>query len=201
MGQVTASKITNEAGISLEIRVLGEFAVLRKGEHVDLPTSRKTRALLAYLAMMNRPQQRDHLCEMFWDVADDPRRALRWSLWHIRRIVNSKGYSALVTDNSSVFLHTQFLAVDFWHIEASMRDLASLNTLELEKIAHLFRGQFLDDLSLPRCPEFEAWRISFLNDANLFKERILRTLIDTLEKDESRASPYADALHAMYLGT
>ena len=201
MGEITAAEISNEAEILLEIRVLGEFAVLRNREHVALPTSRKTRALLAYLIMMNRPQQRDHLCEMFWDVADNPRRALRWSLWKIRRIVNSKRYSAIVTDRSSVSLHTQLIAVDFWRVEASMRDLASVETFELEKVVRLFRGQFLDDLSLPRCPEFKAWRISCINDVNLFKARILRTLIARLEKNESRALPYAQALHAMYLRT
>src|SRR6266852_8226420 len=119
MGEITVAEMTNDADVSLEIRVLGDFAVLRNGEHVGLPSSRKTRALLAYLAMVNRPQQREHLCEMFWDVADNPRRALRWSLWKIRQIVNIKGYSALVTERRTVVLRTQFIAVDLWRIKAS----------------------------------------------------------------------------------
>jgi len=78
-----------------------------------------------------------------------------------------------------------------------MGDLASLDKLELEEFARLFRGQFLDDLPLPRCPEFEAWRISCINEVHLFKAQILRCLVDRLEKDESRALPYALALHEM----
>jgi hypothetical protein len=66
MVEITSAEMTDEA--SLEIRVLGEFAVLRNGENVCLPPSRKTRALLAYLAVTNHPQHRDRLCTMFWDI-------------------------------------------------------------------------------------------------------------------------------------
>jgi DNA-binding SARP family transcriptional activator len=189
--------MNDEAGIPLEIRVLGEFVVLHDGQNVNLPTSRKTRALLAYLAV-NGPQQREHLCEMFWDVAQNPRRALRWSLWQIRKLVNIKGYCALVSEGSTVLLRSRFVAVDFLRIKGSMRDLASLDTLELEEFVPLFTGKFLDDLPLPRCPEFEGWRISCINEVNLFKMRILRCLVDRLGKDQARALPYAHALHAMH---
>lgn len=47
--------------MSLDIRVLGDLTVLRAGEAVSLPPSRKTRALLAYLAMTDRPQRRERL--------------------------------------------------------------------------------------------------------------------------------------------
>lgn len=108
--------------------MLGEFVVLHDGQNVNLPTSRKTRALLAYLAV-NGPQQREHLCEMFWDVAQNPRRALRWSLWQIRKLVNIKRYCALVSEDSTVLLRSRFVAVDFLRIKGSMRDLASLEAV------------------------------------------------------------------------
>jgi len=56
----------------LQISVLGELQVLTNGETVSLPPSRKTRALIAYLAILARPQRRDHLCEMFWDFPTIP---------------------------------------------------------------------------------------------------------------------------------
>ena len=68
----------------LEVRVLGELEVIRDGAPVTLPPSRKTRALLAYLALTRAKHRREELCEMFWDVPDDPRGALRWSLSKIR---------------------------------------------------------------------------------------------------------------------
>ena len=70
----------------LQIGVLGELTVALDGKPVPLPASKKTRALLAYLAVVGRPLRRDHLCELLWEAPDDPRAALRWSLHKIRRI-------------------------------------------------------------------------------------------------------------------
>ncbi|MDX8466033.1 hypothetical protein RFM26_10110 [Mesorhizobium sp. VK23B] len=67
--------------------VLGDFQVARDGALLDLPPSRKTRALLAYLAVTGKAHQRERLCEIFWDIPDDPRGALRWSLSKIRQVL------------------------------------------------------------------------------------------------------------------
>jgi pimeloyl-ACP methyl ester carboxylesterase/DNA-binding SARP family transcriptional activator/class 3 adenylate cyclase len=184
---------------ALEVHVLGEFAVLRAGKDVGLPPSRKTRALLAYLAVVGRPQRREHLCGMFWDTPDDPRGALRWSLSKIRQVVNGEGREALVTDRNTVALRNQSIALDLRRITA-MPDPPSLAVSELEHAVRLFKGGFLDDLSLPRCPEFEAWRTSHINDVDLIKARILRTLVERLAAEPSRALPYAHALQAMQPG-
>ena len=74
MVEMTSAEMTDEEDASLEIRVLGDFAVLRNGENVCLPPSRKTRALLAYLAVTNHPQHRDRLCN---DVLGHSRRPAR----------------------------------------------------------------------------------------------------------------------------
>src|SRR5690349_20912281 len=68
----------------LEVRVLGELAVLSQGRPVELPASRKTRALLAYLVLTGRSHLRTTLCELLWPGPDDPRAALRWSLSKLR---------------------------------------------------------------------------------------------------------------------
>src|SRR5262249_30296018 len=199
MVEMTSAEMTDEEDVSLEIRVLGNFAVIRNRGNVCLPPSRKTRALLAYLAVTNRPQHRERLCTMFWEVPDDPRGALRWSLWKIRKRVKKKGGGALVTDGNMVVLRSQSIALDLRRIKAiSMGDLASQDISELENVARLFRGGFLEDLSLPRCPQFQAWRIAWIDEVNLFKARLLRTLIDRLRGDASRALPYAHALHALH---
>jgi DNA-binding SARP family transcriptional activator len=41
----------------LQIKVLGELAVVRDAQEIVLPASKKTRALLAYLALANRRQR------------------------------------------------------------------------------------------------------------------------------------------------
>jgi DNA-binding SARP family transcriptional activator len=50
----------------LEIRVLGGLEVIRDGAPATLVASRKTRALLAYLALTRSPHRREQLCEMFY---------------------------------------------------------------------------------------------------------------------------------------
>ena len=77
----------------LEIKVLGGLELIRDGAPATLVASRKTRALLAYLALTRCPHRREQLCEMFWDVPDDPRGALRWSLSKIRPFVERSGIS------------------------------------------------------------------------------------------------------------
>jgi len=72
----------------LEIRVLGELAVVRGSRPFALPASKKTRALLGYLAIGGRPVLRERLCELLWDGPDDPRAALRWSLHKLRPLVD-----------------------------------------------------------------------------------------------------------------
>ena len=88
----------------LRLAVLGDFKVFRDGQAVALPPSKKTRALLAYLAVVQRPQRRERLCEMFWEVPDDPRGALRWSLWRIRQIVGTGRESCVRADRNTVSL-------------------------------------------------------------------------------------------------
>ena len=48
----------------LELRLLGDLEVVRDGQPMALPPSKKTRALLAYLAVRQRPFRREQLCEL-----------------------------------------------------------------------------------------------------------------------------------------
>jgi DNA-binding SARP family transcriptional activator len=57
----------------LELRFLGEFKVIRDGQAMTLPPSRKTRALLAYLSLSQQRFRREHLCDLLWEIPDDPR--------------------------------------------------------------------------------------------------------------------------------
>ena len=84
---LAAGLATGPAGAAL----LGNMAVLRGGESLALPRSKKTRALLAYLAVTGRAHRRERLCELLWDVPDDPRGALRWSLSKLRALVDEPG--------------------------------------------------------------------------------------------------------------
>jgi len=55
----------------LIIQTLGDLEVRRAGRSLLLPPSKKTRALLAYLAVTGRAHRRERLCSLLWDVTDD----------------------------------------------------------------------------------------------------------------------------------
>ncbi len=193
---VSAQAVQEEQS-AIEIRVLGGFSVKREGQEMNLPPSRKTRALLAWLAVNERPQRRERLCEIFWDLPDDPRAALRWSLSRIRQIVGD----ALVADRETVAIRRDRIALDYQQVSKALSSDFSMKSItELEELAELFRGPLLDDLSLPRCPEFEAWRVAVANEAELAELTLRRALIDRLHGDPGRALTHAHALQALNPG-
>ena len=55
----------------LALRLLGPLRIERDGEPIDLPPSKKARALLGYLATTGREHRRQRLSDLLWDVADD----------------------------------------------------------------------------------------------------------------------------------
>ena len=86
----------------VEIRVLGAVDVRRGGASVELPASKKTKGLLAYLVLTGRAHRRERLCTLLWDVADDPRAALRWSLSKLRAAVESDGVARIKATRETV---------------------------------------------------------------------------------------------------
>ena len=98
--------------IPLDIRVLGPLEVARGARRCELPRSRKTRALLAYLALAPRDHAREQLCGLLWPGVADPRGALRWSLSRLRAVVAEAGHAALVATPESVRLDARDVRVD-----------------------------------------------------------------------------------------
>jgi len=188
---------SDQVGAPLHLSVLGAFAVRHRGKALDLPPSRKTRALLAYLAVADQPQSRQRLCGLFWDAPDDLRAALRWSLSKIRKIVNVDGQDVLLADRGQVTFLTQSIDLDLRQVRELSQRLASADIAELEQAAHALEGGFLEDLSLPRCREFESWRLSLTSEVTLLRATVLRTLVDRLASDPSRALRHALSLRAM----
>ena len=178
----------------LEIRVLGGLEVTRNGALATLPPSRKTRALFAYLALTRCPHRREQLCEMFWDVPDDPRGALRWSLSKIRPLIDEPGFSRLVADRQSVELRTESLDIDFFVAQACAGSKAESATDNLARAASSFRGPLLADLDLPGNSEFHSWLLGRREDARMLQAQILRTLAEQLGATPREALPYVREL-------
>jgi TolB-like protein/DNA-binding SARP family transcriptional activator/Tfp pilus assembly protein PilF len=177
----------------LELRVLGELEVIRDGIAVALPPSRKTRALLAYLALTRRSHRREELCEMFWDVPDDPRGALRWSLSKIRPLVDELASPRLFADRHTAELQLQACTVDLFSAQGCF-DPKAAATADLGRAASLFRGSLLTDLDLPGNGEYHSWLLALREDARKLQSRILRSLTEQLGATPHEALSFAREL-------
>lgn len=173
---------------TLAVHVAGPLRVLVDSEERPLPRSRKTRALLAYLALTRRAHPRARLCELFWDVTDDPRGALRWSLSKLRRVLGPRA-DALQADRDTVSLHAD--RVDFLDQRGQLTEPIDLPTDTLESIAAGLRGELLSGLELPDFDAFNAWIESARAEARLLSSRAHRELVR-----RHRASPLRALEHA-----
>src|SRR5690349_9688002 len=125
----------------VSVQLLGELAVWDGDEAVALPPSRKTRALLAYLAATAKPQRRERLCELFWDLPDDPRGALRWSLSKLRAILDRPEAPVVVADRNCAAVDLPPQQVDVLAVRAALRDgVEGAATQILEGLATKFHG-------------------------------------------------------------
>ncbi|MFN0045293.1 MAG: alpha/beta fold hydrolase [Sphingorhabdus sp.] len=104
-------------GLQIHANLLGEIALFRGGEPLELPASRKTRALFIYLLLNAKPVRRERLCEIFFDIPDDPRAALRWSLSKLR-IMLGKDAHRLDADRERVSLDAAGFNLDIDHLDA-----------------------------------------------------------------------------------
>jgi DNA-binding SARP family transcriptional activator len=183
------------AEATLELRFLGEMEIVRGGERLGLPPSRKTRGLLAYLALSGRPHRRDRLCALLWDVADDPRGALRWSLSRLRALVDEPGRPRIRAPRDSVAFEAQGARIDV--VALKQRCAAGLDGAPVEELAALareFRGELLEGLDLGEFLDFQAWCVAEREEARKLHATLLRALVERLAGDPEAALPHARTL-------
>jgi DNA-binding SARP family transcriptional activator/predicted ATPase len=175
---------------ALEITLLGPPRVSRDGEPVAFDT-RKATALLAHLALAERPRSREALCELLWPAYDPEhaRGALRRTLSALRRSI---GEEWIETIADSVALRAgDGLEIDVRRFRSLTADGASPQ--ELGAAIHLFGGELLEGFSIRDSPEFEAWHIY---EADLLRRELasaLGRLVAVLREqgDLARAIPHA----------
>lgn len=165
----------------LAIRLLGELVLARGDEPVSLPPSRRTRALLAYLVANAKPHRRDRLCALFWELPDDPRGALRWSLSRLRSLIDDPDrVQRLVANRETVAFDPADARVDIVEVRRLASDPATATTDDLRAAAALFRGPFLEGLDLSDCHEFRAWCIAEREDWRTLHARLRAELVRRL---------------------
>lgn len=178
--------------ITMFIRAFGELEVEQDGQIVPLPSSKKTRALLAYLAVTSRPHRRERLCELLWELPDDPRAALRWSLSKIRGVLNAEDQDRVIADRERVQLELSGADVDFVRIRQRLFDDPPVIPLpELRDMAAALEQTLLDGLEFPNQPLFDGWLVAEREDAHLLRLNVLRRLALHPDIDDEEASVWA----------
>jgi DNA-binding SARP family transcriptional activator/Flp pilus assembly protein TadD len=143
---------------SIHVRMLGPVTISRDGSALALPASRKVRALFAYLALAPRAVARSQLCELLWDIPNDPRGELRWCLSKIRSIVDEPDRLRVYTHGDTIGLDLSDCFVDA--LEIARATEAGIDTLAPERqraLSMLFNGNFLEGLEIDRSPVFNGW--------------------------------------------
>jgi DNA-binding SARP family transcriptional activator/tetratricopeptide (TPR) repeat protein len=146
------------SAFGLEVRLLGPLTIRRQGQALALPASRKARALIGYLSLAPQAVPRTQLCELLWDVPNDPRGELRWCLSKLRGILDEPECPRLESRGDSVRLELANCFVDAVEIsQATQTGIGSLPPERLRELCALFNGELLEGLEVDRNPGFNSW--------------------------------------------
>jgi len=174
----------------LHVSVLGMLAVTRDAGAVTLPASRKTRALLAYLILSERPQRREHLCDLFWDDGpDDPRGALRWSLSKLRAVVDDDVHR-LVADRETVSIKRGDIAIDLRHAGRLLEAEAPGEGDLITSLVAL-REPLLAGFELSGHDAFATWLAAERAAAERLRRSLLHRFVGTVEMSTEDRLPWA----------
>jgi DNA-binding SARP family transcriptional activator/TolB-like protein len=195
----------------IRIRMLGPLALHRDGVKLTLPASRKTRALLAYLALAPRPVARERLCELLWEIPNDPRGELRWTLSKIRGILDTPGVQRVRAEGDGIALDLAGCDVDALEIvEAGEAGIEMLDRERLKGLLRLFEGEFLEGLEIDRSPVFRSWLIAQRRRFQALQLALLQRSIGISGPDTDEAlghlegwlslAPFDTRAHGLLLG-
>jgi DNA-binding SARP family transcriptional activator len=193
----------------LRVRMLGPLALSRNGMPLALPRSRKARALLAYLALAPLPVPRSQLCELLWDIPNDPRGELRWCLSKIRSLVDGPGRPRVYAQGDAVGLDLAGCAVDAIEVaRAADKGVETLAPDESRRLAALFDGEFLEGLEVDRNPAFSGWLTAQRRRLRACHAALLEHLVARGPEDEAfgylekwlALAPFDRHVHEMLLG-
>ncbi len=135
--------------VSLTVQLLGRPQLVTAEGTGYRFRSRKSWALLAYLVLSERPPTRSRMASLLFGEADDPIRALRWSLSEIRSGLGDRG----VVDGDPVVLRLApgtVVDVDV------LRNGTWSQAVELAGLG----ADLLDGVAVPNAPAFATWLLS-----------------------------------------
>lgn len=166
--------------------MLGRMTISRDGTALELPASRKLLALFAYLTLAPRAVARSQLCELLWDVPNDPRGALRWCLSKIRRVVDEPQRQRVQTPSDAVQFDLSDCFVDVIDVlRATEAGIENLAVERLRALSQLFNGEFLEGLEIDRAPVFNGWLTAERRRFRSCHLALLEHLVERLTDEEA----------------
>jgi DNA-binding SARP family transcriptional activator len=170
----------------LTVRILGPGSATRNDLPVTLPRSRKVRALLAFLTLAKAPVSRSRLCDLLWDVPNDPRGELRWCLSKLRSALDDSDRQRVVVSGDSVALDLSDCRADALEVERfASAGFGSVSDEQLSELSELFAGDLLEGMQLDGNPEFLAW-------LSVQRQRFRTTRVALLSELSARAPRHSE---------
>jgi len=154
--------------------MLGALSVSRDGRALQLPASRKVRALLAYLALTPRATPRVRICRLLWDTASDPRGELRWALSKLRGVL---GAARIGSSDDLIQLDLADARVDALDVQrAAQAGIGSVEPERARALLALFDGEFLEGLELDSSLELAGWVIAQRRRFTAWRSQLLQRI-------------------------
>jgi DNA-binding SARP family transcriptional activator len=147
----------------IRLNLLGPVEASLGGRPVAFRT-RKSLALLAFLALDPGPHPRERLADLLWPEADvaDARASLRTALNYLRHGLGPAADSVIIATRESLGVRRE-APIDL-DVQAltDARDLARRSHGDvlggkIEAAVDQYRGPFLAGMLLPDAPDYEAW--------------------------------------------
>jgi DNA-binding SARP family transcriptional activator len=148
------------------LHLLGAPAVEVDGRPVRRPRGSKPWAVLALLALAERPVTRERLAGMLFGEADDPLGALRWSLAEARRLLDDPG--ALQGDPLVLDVPAGTVV--------DVRALTEGSWVAAEPLARR-GGRLLEGMSFPADPAYDTWLAGERHRVEALRTGVLREAV------------------------
>ncbi|HEX5465543.1 MAG TPA: AAA family ATPase [Candidatus Limnocylindrales bacterium] len=178
-----------EPSTTVTVALLGPPIVARDGQPIRVDT-RKAIALLAYLAVSERPSPRPALCSLLWPEYDEPnaRGALRRTLSVLNAALGGEG---LAIERSTIGIVPAAVVLDLAQARTALVRVEAHHPdgrtggcrrclAELRAAAALVRGDFMEGFGLRDSEPYEAWERMEAEEARTVAGRLLARLSEAL---------------------
>jgi len=155
----------------LEIRTLGGLFLILDGITLNKIGSRKAEGLMVYMALENRPIDRQILSSLFWPESSQQNAdvSLRVALSKLRKYLDD--YLIIHRDFVEINANVQ-IKVDYQQV------IDLIANGQIESALKMYKGDFLAGFLVQDCPDFEDWQRSKQQQIKKALQESLKDAID-----------------------